>query len=87
MTPSTAAFYVRDFEGDDIKASAADNLREEISAVLPQVKPGDELLVRVESLGPDGARLRPCRQPVTADKGCRRAADDRCRQGTPAAVT
>ena len=42
--------YVLDFEGD-IKASAADNLREEISAVLPQVKPGDELLVRVESPG------------------------------------
>jgi serine protease SohB len=42
--------YVLDFDGD-IKASAADNLREEISAVLPQVKAGDELLVRVESPG------------------------------------
>lgn len=42
--------YVLDFDGD-IKASASDNLREEISAVLPQVKPGDELLVRVESPG------------------------------------
>ena len=42
--------YVLDFDGD-IKASAADNLREEISAVLPQVIAGDELLVRVESPG------------------------------------
>jgi len=42
--------YVLDFDGD-IKASATDNLREEISAVLTQVKPGDELLVRVESPG------------------------------------
>ncbi len=42
--------YVLDFDGD-IKASATDNLREEISAVLPQVKAGDELLVRVESPG------------------------------------
>ena len=44
------ALYVLDFDGD-IKASATDNLREEISAVLPQIKPGDELLVRVESPG------------------------------------
>ena len=42
--------YVLDFDGD-IKASATDNLREEISAVLTQVKPGDEMLVRVESPG------------------------------------
>ncbi len=42
--------YVLDFEGD-MKASATDNLREEISAVLPQVQAGDELLVRVESPG------------------------------------
>ena len=42
--------YVLDFDGD-IKASATDNLREEISAVLAQVKPGDEMLVRVESPG------------------------------------
>ena len=42
--------YVLDFDGD-IKASATDNLREEISAVLTQVKPGDEILVRVESPG------------------------------------
>lgn len=42
--------YVLDFDGD-IKASETDNLREEISAVLTQIKPGDEMLVRVESPG------------------------------------
>lgn len=45
-----ARVYVLDFDGD-IKASAADNLREEISAVLPQVRPGDEVLVKLESPG------------------------------------
>jgi serine protease SohB len=47
---SRKRLYVLDFDGD-IKASATDNLREEISAVLRQVKPGDEMLVRVESPG------------------------------------
>jgi len=42
--------YVLGFEGD-LKASAADNLREEISAVLPQIREGDEVLVKVESPG------------------------------------
>lgn len=42
--------YVLGFEGD-IKASAADNLREEITAVLNQVEDGDEVLVKVESPG------------------------------------
>lgn len=42
--------YILDFDGD-MKASAADNLREEISAVLPQVREGDEILVKVESPG------------------------------------
>jgi serine protease SohB len=42
--------FVLDFDGD-LRASATDNLREEISAVLPQVQAGDELLVRVESPG------------------------------------
>lgn len=42
--------YVLDFDGD-IRASATENLREEISAVLPQVQEGDEILVRVESPG------------------------------------
>lgn len=47
---SRKRLYVLDFDGD-IKASAADNLREEISAVLPQIREGDELLVRLESPG------------------------------------
>jgi serine protease SohB len=42
--------YVLAFHGD-LKASATDNLREEISAVLPQVAEGDEVLVKVESPG------------------------------------
>lgn len=42
--------YVLAFDGD-IKASATENLREEISAVLPQVREGDEILVKVESPG------------------------------------
>jgi serine protease SohB len=42
--------YVLAFDGD-IKASATDNLREEISAVLPQIHDGDEMLVTVESPG------------------------------------
>ena len=41
--------YVLNFEGD-LKASAVDNLREEIS-VLPQIVAGDEMLVKVESPG------------------------------------
>lgn len=42
--------YVLAFDGD-LKASATDNLREEISAVLPRVESGDEVLVKVESPG------------------------------------
>ena len=42
--------FVLDFVGD-IKASAVESLREEISAVLPRIEPGDEILVRVESPG------------------------------------
>ena len=42
--------YILDFDGD-MKASATDNMREEISAVLPQVREGDEILVKVESPG------------------------------------
>jgi len=38
------------FDGD-IKASASDNLREEISAVLPQIREGDEILLKLESPG------------------------------------
>lgn len=42
--------YVIDFDGD-MKASATDNLREEISSVLPQVQAGDEIMVKLESPG------------------------------------
>ena len=42
--------FVMNFDGD-IKASASDNLREEISAVLNQVSEGDEVLVKLESPG------------------------------------
>lgn len=42
--------FVLDFVGD-IKASAVESLREEISSVLPRIEPGDEILVRVESPG------------------------------------
>lgn len=42
--------YVLNFDGD-IRASATENLREEITAVLPQVREGDEILLRLESPG------------------------------------
>lgn len=42
--------YVLNFDGD-IRASATDNLREEISAVLPRIAKGDEVLVKLESPG------------------------------------
>jgi len=42
--------YVLSFDGD-VKASATENLREEISAVLPQIESGDEVLVKLESPG------------------------------------
>ena len=42
--------FILFFDGD-MKASAADNLREEISAVLPRVGEGDEVLVKLESPG------------------------------------
>lgn len=42
--------FVLDFDGD-IHASDTDNLREEISAVIPQLREGDEVLVRLESPG------------------------------------
>ena len=42
--------YVLSFDGD-IKASATENLREEISAVLPQAEAEDEILVKLESPG------------------------------------
>jgi serine protease SohB len=45
-----ARLYVLTFDGD-LKASATDNLREEISAVLPHIRQGDEILLRLESPG------------------------------------
>ncbi|WP_027331041.1 protease SohB [Marinimicrobium agarilyticum] len=42
--------YVLDFDGD-IKASATDNLREEISAVLSLARSTDEVVVKLESGG------------------------------------
>ncbi|MGB1580677.1 MAG: protease SohB [Nevskiales bacterium] len=42
--------FVIDFDGD-IRASAVDHLREEISAVLQVAKPEDEVLIRLESPG------------------------------------
>lgn len=42
--------YVIDFHGD-IKASQAEQLREEVTAILCTVKPGDEVLVRLDSPG------------------------------------
>ncbi|MFU8764899.1 MAG: protease SohB [Haliea sp.] len=42
--------FILDFDGD-IRASATEHLREEISAVLPQLTEGDEILLRLESPG------------------------------------
>lgn len=42
--------FLIDFEGD-VKASAVENLREEITAVLTVATPSDEVVVRVESPG------------------------------------
>ena len=42
--------YVMNFDGD-MRASATENLREEISAILPQIQAGDEVLVNLESPG------------------------------------
>jgi serine protease SohB len=41
---------VLEFDGD-VHASDTENLREEISAVLPQIREGDEILVKLESPG------------------------------------
>lgn len=42
--------FLLDFDGD-MKASAAENLREEITAVLNQATPEDEVVIRLESTG------------------------------------
>jgi serine protease SohB len=48
--PERKRIFVLDFDGD-IKASAVDNLREEISALLTVAKPQDAVLLRLESSG------------------------------------
>lgn len=48
--PVRKRVYVLDFNGD-VKASAVDSLREEISAVLTIAKPEDEVVLRLESPG------------------------------------
>ena len=48
--PARKRLFVLGFDGD-LKASATDNLREEISAVLGQASEGDEILLRLESPG------------------------------------
>lgn len=42
--------FVLDFDGD-VRASAVENLREEISAILTLAQPGEQVLVRLESSG------------------------------------
>lgn len=42
--------FVIDFEGD-VKASAVENLREEVTAILTSATPQDEVVVRIESPG------------------------------------
>jgi len=67
--------YVIDFKGD-IRASAVAALREEVSAILQVAKPGDEVLLRLESPGgmvnryglaaAQLLRLRDAKLPLTA---------------------
>lgn len=45
-----ARVFVLSFDGD-IRASATESLREEISAISPELKEGDEVLLRLESPG------------------------------------
>lgn len=48
--PSKPRLFVLDFDGD-IRASAVDNLREEINAILQVARAEDEVLVKIESGG------------------------------------
>ena len=48
--PERRRLYVLDFDGD-IRAAASERLREEVSALLPEIRPGDEVLLRLESPG------------------------------------
>lgn len=47
---SKKRIFLLDFDGD-VKASAATNLREEVTAILNQARPEDEVVVRLESMG------------------------------------
>ncbi|TBU96043.1 protease SohB [Stutzerimonas kirkiae] len=47
---SATRVFVLDFDGD-IKASALDNLRHEVTAILTLARPVDEVVVRLESAG------------------------------------
>lgn len=49
-TDTRKRLFVLSFDGD-MRASATDSLREEISCVLPQLRDGDEILVNLESPG------------------------------------
>ncbi len=49
-TSARPRLYVLDFDGD-LEASAVSQLREEITALLQVLKPGDEVLLRLESEG------------------------------------
>lgn len=49
-TPTKKRIFVLDFDGD-VKASAVESLREEISAILTLSKEGEQVLVRLESSG------------------------------------
>ncbi|HZJ93616.1 MAG TPA: protease SohB [Thiopseudomonas sp.] len=73
-TAEKKRIYVLDFDGD-IKASAAENLRHEITALLSIAKPTDEVVLRLESGGgmvhsygfasSQLARIREAKIPLT----------------------
>ncbi len=48
--PERASLFLLSFDGD-VRASATENLRREITAVLAVARPGDEVVVRLESPG------------------------------------
>lgn len=48
--PKSTRVFVLDFNGD-IRASAVNSLREEVTAILTVARPGDEVVVRLESPG------------------------------------
>ncbi|MFA6037100.1 MAG: protease SohB [Legionellales bacterium] len=48
--PAAKRLYVLDFDGD-IRASAVDELREMITAILTQATPSDEVLIKIDSGG------------------------------------